>query len=50
MPHTIENLEIPIEFQIVSLPALIDIRLCGRKHFRRARKRDYKIMKWLDEV
>jgi hypothetical protein len=48
MPHTINNLEFPIEFQIVDVPALVDMKVCGKKHFRRARKRDLRILKWLD--
>jgi len=41
------KLEISIEFQIVSEPARIEIAVCGKTHFERARKRDKKVMLWL---
>ena len=49
-PHTVDSLEFPVEFQIVDVPALVDLKVCGKKHFRRARERDREIMDWLDST
>lgn len=42
--------EFPIVFQVVDIPAIVDIKVCGIDHFKRARERDANITDWLADI